>query len=301
MDQQRPAQSRAAALRARLAKPEILVVPGAADALTARLIGEAGFAAVYATGAGIANVLLGLPDLGLTTMTEIVDQVRRIGDAVEIPLIADADTGFGNPLNVRRTVREIERAGAAGIQLEDQVSPKRCGHFAGKDVIDADEMVQKVRAACDARQDPDTIIVARTDAIAVLGVEEAIRRARLYHDAGADVIFVEAPTDRDTFAALPRQIDAPLLANMTEGGRSPLLPASELQAMGYKIALFPNTALRLALKAVQSGLQTLAADGGSAALLDRLLPWDERQRVVGLPEYEQLERRYVTRYEEKVS
>ena len=284
--------SRAAQLRSLLGEPGILVLPGAADALTARLVEDVGFPAVYATGAGIANALLGLPDLGLATMTEIVEQARRIAGAVEIPVVVDADTGYGNALNVHRTVRELERAGVAGIQLEDQVTPKRCGHFAGKEVVPVEEMAQKLRAAREARRDADLVLVARTDALATHGVAEAIARGRAYAEAGADLIFVEAPTTREELAALPRAIPKPLVANMTEGGKTPLLDADELQALGYKVALYPNTALRAAMAAVREALARLRADGTSRAVLDRLLSWQERQRLVGLPEYEALERRF---------
>jgi methylisocitrate lyase len=283
----------ASRLRERLRRPDILVMPGAADALNARLVEEAGFDAVYATGAGIANTLLGLPDLGLATMTEIVEQARRMTAAVEIPVVVDADTGYGNPLNVIRTVRELERAGAAAIQLEDQVSPKRCGHFSGKEVVPAEEMVRKIYAAREARRDSGLLLIARTDAIAVEGFDRAVDRARAYAAAGADVIFVEAPETEEQVAALPSLVPAPLLYNMTEGGRSPMKRAGDLAALGYRIALFPNTVLRAAMLAVREALSVLRADGSSARVLDRLETWEERQRVARLPEYQALERRFV--------
>src|SRR3954471_4617309 len=204
--------SRAATLRARLAQPNILVAPGAADALTARIVEEAGFEAVYLTGAGLANAAFGLPDLGLTTLTEVVPQVHRIADAVQVPLIVDADTGYGGALNVVRTVRELERAGAAAIQLEDQVNPKRCGLFEGKEVVPTAEMVQKIAAAVYARQDPDLVIVARTDARAVEGFDAAIERSRAYAAAGADVIFFEAPLTLEELRQVPPSVPAPILA-----------------------------------------------------------------------------------------
>lgn len=284
--------TRAAALRARLGEPRILVAPGAADALTARVIEEAGFEAVYATGAGIANALLGVPDVGLTTMTEIVAQAGRMADAVGVPVIADADTGFGGPHNVVRTVRELERAGVAAIQLEDQVSPKRCGHFEGKEVIPTAEMVKKIEAALYARRDPDLVLIARTDARAVEGLAAAIERGRAYAAAGADVVFVEAPRTVEELRRLPGAIPAPLLANMVEGGKTPLLPASELEAMGYRIVIFANAALRVALKAVGEAMRVLRAEGTTASLLDRMVPWEERQRLVGLPRFEALDRRF---------
>jgi carboxyvinyl-carboxyphosphonate phosphorylmutase len=281
-------------LRARLAEPEILIVPGAVDALVARLVQQAGFPAVYLTGAGLANAQFGLPDLGLIGLAEIATQTARVAEAVDIPIIVDADTGYGNALNVRRTVQELERAGAAAIQLEDQVSPKRCGHFAGKDVISREEMVQKIRAAVEARRDPATVIIGRTDALAVDGIDGAIERARAYRAAGADVLFVEAPVDRDQLARLPKAIDAPLLVNQVEGGRTPLLPARELQDLGFRIALYANTTLRVALYAVREALAILAADGASDRLANRMLGWDERQRLVGLDEWQALEQRYAS-------
>jgi methylisocitrate lyase len=277
-------------LRERLAQPGILVVPGAADAMTARVIEECGFDAVYVTGAGIANASFGFPDVGLLTMNEVLATARRIVDAVQIPAIVDADTGYGGPLNVARTVREFERAGVAAVQIEDQVSPKRCGHFDGKEVIACDEMVSKIRAACFARQDPDLVIIARTDARQCEGLEAAVARGRAYAAAGADVIFVEAPESLDELRSIPHEIPAPLLVNMVEGGKTPLLTAAELEAMGYRIALFANTAMRVAVRAVQQAMATLRADGGSHALLDRMIGWDERQRLVRLGEYEALDR-----------
>jgi methylisocitrate lyase len=282
----------AARLRARLARPEILVAPGAADALTARVIEQAGFEAVYLSGAGFANAAFGLPDLGLPTLSEVVQHTRRMADAIQAPLIVDADTGYGNALNVIRAVRELERAGAAAIQIEDQVSPKRCGHFEGKEVVSCDEMVSKIAAAVYARQDPDLVLIARTDARAVEGFEAAIARARAYAAAGADMLFVEAPQTLDELGALPAAVPAPLLANMVEGGKTPLLGASELQAMGYRVVIFANTAMRVAVRAVQEAMAELRRSGTPAGLLDRMLSWDERQRLVDLPGYQTLERRF---------
>ncbi len=282
--------STAAALRARLAEPRILVVPGAADALTARVIEQAGFEAVYATGAGFANAALGVPDVGLPSMSEVVQHAQRLSDAISVPLIVDADTGYGNAVNVVRTVRELERAGAAAIQIEDQVSPKRCGHFQGMDVVSVGEMVSKIEAAVFARR--EALVIARTDARAVEGFHSAIARARRYAEAGADVIFVEAPRTIEELRELPKAIDTPLLANMVEGGKTPLLGAAELEELGFRIALFANTALRVALLAVQEAMAELRRDGTPAALLDRMLSWEERQRLVGLAEYEALERRF---------
>lgn len=283
---------RTSQLRARLTQPTILVAPGAADALTARLIQDAGFEAVYATGAGIANAQFALPDLGLLSSTEMITQIRRIVQAVTIPVIADADTGYGNPLNVMRTVQEYAHAGVAAIQLEDQVSPKKCGHFDGKEVIAAEEMAQKIRAAVEARTDADLVIIARTDALATHGYAEAIRRARLYAAQGADVIFVEALHTPFEITNTPREISAPVLFNMTEGAKTPMYSASELQALGYKIVIYPNMTLRVAMRAVQESLGVLKAEGTSASLLTRMATWEERQRIMRLAEYEALDKKF---------
>lgn len=269
-----------------------LVLPGAADALTARLAERAGFDAVYVTGAGIANVVLGAPDVGLTTLSEVVRQVEHIADAVEVPLLVDMDTGFGNAINARRAVRDLERAGAAGIQVEDQTFPKRCGHFAGKEIVPLPAMLAKLRAVLDARRDADTVVVARTDAIAVDGFEAAIERALAFVETGADVVFVEAPRTREELAALPGRIHAPLLANMVEGGKTPLATAAELGAMGYRAVLFANAAMRVAARAAGEALAELRRTGDAAPLIDRMLSWEDRQALVGLPEIEALERRY---------
>jgi 2-methylisocitrate lyase-like PEP mutase family enzyme len=282
----------AARLRRLLERPEPLILPGVADALTARLAAGAGFEAVYATGAGIANTLLGLPDLGLTTMTDVLGQVERICDAVDLPVVADIDTGFGNAIHARRAIRAFERAGVAAVQIEDQVFPKRCGHFEGTEVIGRDEMLGKLQAVLDARLDPSVLVIARTDALASEGFDAAVERALAYADAGADAIFVEAPTDRDQLAELPRRIATPLVANVVEGGRTPQLAAAELGALGYRIVLFANTAMRIAAAAVRDAFGELRRTGDSAALVERMLSWDERQALVGLAEIEALERRY---------
>ncbi len=274
-------------LRQYLSQPEILVVPGAADALTARLIEDTGFSAVYASGAGIANVLFALPDVGLLTMTEMIEPIKRIVQAVNIPVIADADTGYGNAVNVTRTVQVYEEAGVAAIQLEDQVTPKKCGHFKGKEVISAEEMAQKVHAAVKARK--EMLIIARTDSLATHGTDEAIRRANLYVSAGADLIFVEAPTHKEEIAELPKRIQASLLFNMTEGAKTPALTHDELQSMGYRVVIHPNLAMRVAARAVQSALAVLQKTRGSELLIPSMLEWDERQRLVRLPEWEALD------------
>jgi methylisocitrate lyase len=281
-----------ARLRQLLAGPDIVVAPGTYDALSAKIAAQAGFAAIYVSGAALSASLLGLPDLGFTSLGEVVDQIRRIAGAVDVPVIADADTGFGNALSVSRTIREYERAGVAALHLEDQVFPKRCGHFEGKQVIPAEEMVQKLRAAVDARQDLDFVIIARTDARATHGLDEALRRARLYQKAGADVIFVEAPRDLDELRRIAREIDGPLLANMVEGGKTPLLSAAELQALGFKLVILPGTLQRTAAKAMQAMAAEITRAGTSRDALDRLVTFEGRNLITGLAECTEMERRY---------
>lgn len=279
-------------LRERLAGPTPLVVPGAADALTARVVQDLGFGAVYLTGAGLSNSRLGVPDLGLVTLSELADGVEAIREAVDIPLIVDADTGFGGPLNVARTVRMLERRGAAAIQLEDQVLPKRCGHFAGKQVIPAQEMVAKIHAALDARDTDGVAIIARTDARDVLGLDAAITRAQLYRDAGADVTFVESPRSREELAEIGRRLPRPQVANMVEGGRTPVLPVDDLGALGFSLVLYANAALRGAISGMTKVLRALRDQGTTLGVLDRMVSWDERQRIVGKPAFDELEQRY---------
>ena len=269
-----------------------LLLPGCADALTARIAVDVGFEAVYATGAGISNAMLGLPDVGLATMTEMADQVARICEAVEVPVVADMDTGYGNAVNARRAIRAFEAAGVAAVQIEDQVFPKRCGHFAGKDVIGVAEMRAKLLAVLEGRRNPATVVIARTDAIAVEGVEAAVERANLYAALGADLVFIEAPPSSELLAQLPPRIDAPLVANMVEGGLTPIHSVEELGAMGYRVVLYANTALRAGMLAVRSALATLRAEGSSRSLADRLVSWEERQRLVGKPAIDELEGRY---------
>jgi 2-methylisocitrate lyase-like PEP mutase family enzyme len=269
-----------------------VVAPGAANALGARIVADCGFEAVYVSGAGIANWSLGVPDLGLTNLSEVVEQVARICAAVEVPVIADADTGYGNALNVRRTVREFERAGVAAIQIEDQVEPKRCGHFEGKEVLPVGEMVAKLRAALEARRDPDLVIVARTDARAVEGLDGALLRARAYREAGADLVFVEAPTDEDELARIGREVPGLLVANMVEGGKTPVLPADRLGELGFDLVLYANLAARAAMKAMSEVLTVLRAEGTSASVEDRIVTMAERGRLTGLEQWQALEQRY---------
>jgi 2-methylisocitrate lyase-like PEP mutase family enzyme len=268
-----------------------LVLPGAPDALTARVIEALGFEAVYITGAGVTNARLGVPDLGLISLAELAEGIR---DAVTIPIVVDADTGFGGPLNVRRSVRTLERRGANAIQLEDQTFPKRCGHFAGKEVIPAAEMVAKLHAALDARRDPATLIIARTDARQSDGLEAALERAESYKDAGADVIFVEAPRSREELAEIGRRVDGPLLVNIVEGGDTPQLPADELAALGFSIVLYANAALRGALHGMQVVLGHLKDTGSTDGVLDQMVGWEQRQELVGKPLFDELSDRYAT-------
>ncbi|HJS97228.1 MAG TPA: oxaloacetate decarboxylase [Solirubrobacteraceae bacterium] len=271
-----------------------LLLPGAPDALTARLIEQVGFEAVYVTGAGVTNRHLAMPDLALITLSELADHVEAMRGAVEIPIVVDADTGFGGPLNVRRTVQVLERRGANAIQLEDQVFPKRCGHFAGTEVIPADEMVAKLDAALDARRDDSLLIIARTDARQASGLEAALERAERYREAGADVIFVEAPQSREELAEVGRRLRGPLLVNVVEGGATPQLPAGEFGELGFSIVLYANAALRGALWGARGVLDELKRTGSTAGALDRMLGWDERQRLVGKPFYDELSDRYAT-------
>ncbi|WNI28253.1 isocitrate lyase/phosphoenolpyruvate mutase family protein [Streptomyces sp. ITFR-6] len=281
------------AMRRLIASPTVTAVPGAANALTARLAVEVGFEAVYVTGAGVANTFLGAPDIGLVTLTELTAHVGAIREAVDVPLIVDADTGFGNAVGVRRTVRELERAGADAIQLEDQRSPKRCGHFAGKELVGADEMVQKVRAAVEAREDERLAIIARTDARANEGFAAALDRATAYREAGADIIFVEAPQTVEELRAIPEKLGGAQVVNLVEGGRTPLLPLDELN--GFTIALFANAALQGAIKGTLAALEELHRTGSLVAASRHLTGWAERQRLVGKSFFDSLEERYAVR------
>jgi 2-methylisocitrate lyase-like PEP mutase family enzyme len=271
-----------------------LVLPGAPDALAARVIEALGFEAAYITGAGVTNARLGVPDLGVITLSELAETVEAVREAVTIPIVVDADTGFGGPLNVRRTVLMLERRGANAIQLEDQVEPKRCGHFAGKEVVAVDEMVAKLHAALDARRDDATLIVARTDARQMLGLEAALERAERYRQAGADVIFVEAPESREELAEIGHRLDGPLLVNIVEGGATPQLPAQDLEALGFSIVLYANAALRGAVRGMQVVLEHLRQTGSTQGVLERMIGWEERQRLVGKPFFDDLSERYAT-------
>ena len=281
-------------LRALLAGPDVLVAPGAYDALSARLIAQAGFQAVYMTGFGTAASVLGQPDVGLLTMSEMVSRASALAAVTgDLPLIADADTGYGNPVNVRRTIREYERAGVAGLHIEDQVWPKKCGHMEGKQVIPMDEMVQKVRAAVDARLDPDFVIIARTDANAVYGLEDALQRGRAYREAGADVIFIEAPRSLEELQAIVQAFpDTPLLFNWVESGKTPLLPLAEIQTLGFKLVIFPVSLLFAATRAMLELLEVLQQGETPAPFSSRMVTFAQFTQHIGLPEIQELERRY---------
>ena len=278
-------------LRALIARKKALLLPGAANALAARVIEDLGFEAVYVTGAGVTNTFLGMPDIGLLTATELADHVAAMRDAVSLPLIVDGDTGFGNAVNVGRTVRTLERAGASAIQLEDQDFPKRCGHFSGKSVIPTAEMVQKIRAAADARVDRDFVIVARTDAIAVNGFEDAMDRANAFIEAGADMTFVEAPRTPEQIAAIPK-LAVPQLLNIVAGGLTPMLPRAELETMGYALVLYANAALQAAVAGMQTVLGHLKAQGSLDGVADKLAGFAERQRLVNKLHFDALEKKY---------
>jgi 2-methylisocitrate lyase-like PEP mutase family enzyme len=266
--------------------------PGTPNALFARVIEELGFEAVYVTGAGIANMSIGVPDIGLVTLTELADHVAAICDVVSVPVLADADTGFGNAVNMTRTVRLLERSGAAGIQIEDQIFPKKCGHFQGKDVVPLAEMVQKIKAAVDSRHDNDFQIIARTDARAILGFEAALERGRAFIDAGADATFVEAPTSVDELTKIAKSLPVPQFANMVFGGLTPPVPQAKLAEMGFGAVLYANAALQAALKAVYEVLGSLKATGSLDEMRDRLASFSERQHAVAKDHYDKLEKRY---------
>lgn len=279
-------------LKALLARRAAATLPGAANAMFARVIEDLGFEAIYVTGAGVANMTLGVPDIGLTTLTEVAETVAAIADTVSLPLLVDADTGFGNAVNMVRTVRTLERAGAAGLQIEDQVFPKKCGHFSGKEVIPLDEMVQKIKAAVDARHDQNLQIVARTDAAAIEGIDRAIERAQAFIEAGADATFVEAPTSTEQLARIPASLAVPQVANIVFGGKTPDPGREKLAEMGFSVVLYANAALQAALRASYDVLGALKRDGTLTAVADRLASFEERQRAVAKDRWDALEARY---------
>jgi 2,3-dimethylmalate lyase len=293
----RAAAERRADLRARLGSGAPLVLPGASDAAGAMLVDRAGFAACYATGAGISNAQFGLPDIGLVSQSEILQQVQRMFAATSIPLIVDTDTGYGGVPSVIRTVQLFELAGASGLQLEDQVMPKRCGHFDGHTLVDSAEMQAKVAAAVAARTDPNLVIVARTDARGVLGLDEALRRGHAYLAAGADALFLEAPRSVEEMERIGREFSGvPLVANIVEGGKTPAIPVAELAGMGFTIVLFANFLMRAMLRAGQDALEHLATEGETDSYTDRLLSWSDRQEMFRLGEFGAVEDAFLSRW-----
>ncbi len=283
-----------ARLRELLAGTGPVVAPGAYDALSARLVEQAGFDVVYMTGFGTTASLIGRPDVGLLSSTEMIDNARRVAAAVDVPVIADADTGYGNAITVVRTVQGYEQAGVAGIHLEDQVMPKKCGHMSGKAVVPADEMAGKIRAAVAARHDPDFVIIARTDAAAVHGLDDAVARARRYADAGADVLFVEAPTSEDDIARVAASLQdvAPLVFNWAEGGRTPPITLERIAELGFSLVLYPIGTLLAATAAIQDVLATIRQDGTPAAAMAGLPTFEGFTDLIGLPEITDLEHRF---------
>lgn len=279
-------------LKTLLDRRELIVAPGVYDPISAKLAERAGFPVLYMTGFGTVAAHLGLPDAGLATYTEMVGRVAVIAGAVSVPVIADGDTGYGGLVNLRRTVQGYERAGAAGIQLEDQLFPKKCGHTPGRQVIAADDMADKIRLACDTRQSDEFLIVARTDARTAHGLDEALERAAAYAEAGADILFVESPETEDEMARIASELDRPVLANMVEGGRTPLLGRDRLAALGFAMAIFPVTGLLASAAALERTYRTLAAEGSSAETGLDLYPFAEMTRLMGFEEIWAFEKRW---------
>ncbi len=279
-------------LRQLISTPGYTIVPGAYDTLTARLVQLAGFDAVYLTGGGYSRAN-GYPDVGLLTMTEVVQWIARTVDAVEIPVISDMDSGFGNAVNVIRAVREYEKTGVAAFHVEDQISPKKCGHYEGKQLVSKGEMVGKIKAAVDTRRDADMVIIARTDARAVEGMPAALDRMNAYLEAGADVGFVEAPQNVEELAAIPKAIGKPALANIFEGGKTPPLPKQQLEAMGYRLGIYPSQTHRAAIAAAKKVLGVLKRDGDTAAIDSELATFMDREDAVGSAEWRAIEQRYL--------
>ena len=280
------------AFRARMDLRDAMILPGAGNALTARIIEEQGFGAIYVTGAGIANTYLGAPDIGLVTLTELVGTVSAISEISDLPLVVDIDTGFGNSINTQRTVRMVERAGAAAMQIEDQVFPKKCGHFAGKSVIPLEEAVSKIKAALDARENANTLIIARTDVRAIHGLEAALDRAEAFIEAGADMTFVEAPTSYEEMQMITSRLSVPQVANMVVGGKTPLTSQADLARLGFSMVLYANTPLQAAMRAMSDVLGVLKAKGDVSGVIDKLADFKERQHLVGKESYDALEARY---------
>ena len=284
--------TRRAALRALVAKKQGLVVPGAYDGISARLVQDAGFPAVYMTGYGTAASRLGLPDLGFAGLGEMADHARNLAAVLDVPLIADADTGYGNALNVRRTVQAYEAAGVAALHIEDQITPKRCGHLSGHEIVPRSEFVGKIRAAVDARTDPDLLVIARTDAISAVGLDEALRRGEAAAKAGADVLFIEAPRTEAQVDQVARAFDTPLLYNYAPGGRSPLLPFARLRELGFAIILLPVDTLLVAVQAIRAFLGQVKTRDDVLSLADRYMPFSDFNELIGVTAQLALAERY---------
>jgi len=280
-------------LKRLLQRDKLLVAPGCFDGLSARLVEEAGFEAAYLSGGAVARSM-GIPDIGLVTMSETIERACQVVSAIKLPVIADADTGYGNAVNLVRTVREFERAGVAAIHIEDQITPKRCGHLDGKEVISITEMANKLEAALAARTDENFCIIARTDARGVHGLDDAIERARVFAQLGVDAIFVEAPQSEEELADIPRRLPGvPLLVNVFKGGKTPMLPMKHLQAMGYRIAIYPSETQRAAIHSMRRALTTLKHEGSTESIDDSLTTFKERDKVVGLDDWQKIEKKYL--------
>ncbi len=286
------AAARRRTLRTLVDRRDALIVPGAANGLTARIIQSSGFEACYVSGAGIANTHLGVPDIGLVSLKEVQDTVAAIDEVCGLPLVVDIDTGFGNALNTRRAVQVLERAGASALQIEDQVFPKKCGHFSGKAVIATEEMITKIKAAVDARQDENLLIIARTDARAIEGLGAAIERASAYSDAGADMTFVEAPVSLEEMRSITEQLSVPQVANLVVGGKTPMVPRETLAELGFGMVLYANAALQAAMLAMQDVMRALHRDGSLDAVKERLIGFEQRQQIVDKDTFDALEQRY---------
>ena len=278
-------------LRNLLAQPKLLIAPGCYDAISAKLVQETGFDAAYMTGFGASASVLGMPDAGLISFSEMATHAGNLANALDIPLIADGDTGYGNAVNVYRTVKAYARAGVAGLHLEDQVFPKKCGHVAGKKVVPTEEMVGKLRAAVDARAEKDIVVIARTDARVIEGVESTLRRCKAYLEAGADMIFFEAPESEEEIERIGKEFDAPLLINMAIGGKTPFVPISRLEKMGFNLAIFPAVTLKSAILAVRNTLNQIKANPDERPGSDELT-FEEMKTLVGFPEYYEMEAKY---------
>lgn len=287
--------SRASMLRSMLKEKKLIMAPGAYDGITARLVEEAGFPAIYITGAGVASTRLGMPDIGLITMPEMVDVAKNITACTTLPVICDIDTGYGNALNLMRSIREFKNTGVAAVQIEDQITPKRCGHTGGKQLVSKEEMVKKIKAAVVERGESDLVLIARTDAIQVNGFEDALDRAKAYAAAGADVLFVEAPKTVEQMKRVTAELKGtPLLINLVErGGDTPCLPAGELEAMGFSIAIYPVTCWVTAIKAIRANLKVLKEQGSTDSCADTMASFKEMFDLVERPKFVELEKTYV--------